>query len=89
MNLPDFTSELLKSFTEKVLAYLDWEDESIETCINEFSEKKSVSMGKLIQPLRVSLCGSLTGPSIIDLMVLLGKDACIRRINYAIQSLSK
>ena len=83
------TPKLLKSFSEKSLVCIDWENESIETCINEFSEKKSVSMGKLIQPLRVSLCGSLTGPSIIDLMVLLGKDACIRRINYAIQSLSK
>ena len=83
------TSELLKSFTEKVLAHLDWKDKSIETCINDFSEKKSVSKGKLIQPLRVSLCGSLTGPSMADLMILLGKKTCIRRINNAQKILSK
>ena len=83
------TSELLKSFTEKVLTYLDWEDESIETCLNDFSEKKCVSKGKLIQPLRVSLCGSLTGPSMANLMSLLGKETCIRRINNAQKILSK
>ncbi len=75
--------ELLKSFAEKVLAHLDWKDESIETCINDFSGKKCVSKGKLIQSLRVSLCGSLTGPSMANLMSLLGKETCIRRINNA------
>ena len=83
------TPELLKSFCKKVLAYLDWTDESIETCINDFSEKKYVSKGTLIRPLRVSLCGSLTGPSMADLMVLLGKKTCIRRINNALKFLSK
>ena len=83
------TFKLLKSFTEKALAHLDWKDKSIETCINDFSEKKSVSKGKLIQPLRVSLCGSLTGPSMADLMILLGKQTCIRRINNAQKILSK
>ena len=62
---------------------------SIETCINDFSEKKSVSKGKLIQPLRVSLCGSLTGPSMTELMILLGKETCIRRINNAQKILGK
>ena len=83
------TPELLKSFAEKVLAYLDWKDELIETCINDFSEKKCVSKGNLIQPLRVSLCGSLTGPSMVDLMILLGRETCIRRINNALKILSK
>ena len=77
------TPKLLKSFTEKVLAHLDWKVESIEKCINDFSEKKCVSKGQLIQPLRVSLCGSLTGPSIADLMIFLGKETCIRRMNNA------
>ena len=80
---------MLKLFSEKVLIYLDWKDESIETCINDFSEKKRISKSKLIQPLRVSLCGSLTGPSMVDLMVLLGQETCIRRINNAIKFLSR
>ncbi len=83
------TPELLKSFSEKVLACLDWKDESIEKSINDFSEKKIVNKSILIQPLRVSLCGSLTGPSMADLMILLGKETCIRRINNATKILSK
>ena len=83
------TSELLKSLSEKVFYNSDWKDESIESCINDFSEKKGLSKLKLIQPLRVSLCGALTGPSMIDLMVLLGKETCLRRINNSIQLLSK
>ena len=81
------TSKLLKSFSEKVLVNLDWKDESIAMCINDFSETKRVSKSKLIQPLRVSICGALTGPSMVDLMVLLGQKTCIRRINNAIKIL--
>ena len=39
----------------------------LKNVLNDFSEKKCVSKGKLIQPLRVSLCGSLTGPSMARL----------------------
>jgi len=83
------TPESLKLFAEKLLPLSDWEEESIEKCINDYIEKKCVSKAKLIQPLRVSLCGSLTGPSMADLMILLGKQTCIRRINNAQKILSK
>ena len=81
------TSELLKSFSEKVLGNLEWKDESIQRCINDFSETKCVSKSKLIQPLRVSMCGALSGPSMVDLMLVLGKETCIRRIKNAIKIL--
>ena len=81
------TSELLKSFSEKVLGNLEWKDESIQRCLNDFSETKRVSKSKLIQPLRVSICGALSGPSMVDLMLVLGKETCIRRIKNAIKIL--
>ena len=83
------TPKLLKLFAEKLLAALEWKEESIEKCIDDFLENQCVGKGKLIQPLRVSLCGSLTGPSVADLMKLLGKETCIRRINNIQKILSK
>ena len=83
------TPELLKLFSEKLLASLGWKKISIEKCIDDFSERKCISKGKLIQPLRISLCGSLTGPSLADLMKTLGKETCIRRINNILKNLSK
>ena len=47
----------------------------------------SIGKGKLIQPLRVALTGALTGPSVVDLMVLLKKDTCLRRIKNSLISI--
>ena len=55
--------------------------------MTRFVESKGVGKGKLIQPLRVALTGTLTGPSMVDLMVLLKKDTCLRRIKNSLISI--
>ena len=55
--------------------------------MTKFVESKSIGKGKLIQPLRVALTGALTGPSMVDLMVLIKKDTCISRIKNSLKSI--
>ena len=75
------SSDILKSFYEKKLIDLDWSEPLIEDSVNTFVNDENINKGKIIQLLRVSFTGSLTGPSITELMIILGRDICLRRIN--------
>ena len=47
-----------------------------------------LSLGKLIQPIRFVLSGLTYGPGIFDTMVLLGKEACIKRLATGLKELN-
>ena len=47
-----------------------------------------LSLGKLIQPIRFVLSGLTYGPGILDTMVLLGKEACIKRLAAGLKELN-
>jgi len=44
------------------------------------TEDKGIKLGQLAQPLRASLTGSNASPGIYEVMWVLGKDACIARL---------
>ena len=60
-----------------------WDKGSLEKIFNIFLEKKTYSFGKVLKPLRFAICGSLNGPSLFELMEILGKDITINRLKTA------
>ena len=83
------TPEILNSYAQEMLASIEWDDDSIDSSINEFADIKEIRKGKLIQPLRFALSGTLTGPSMVQLMLILGKNTCLRRIENILNSIQK
>ena len=47
-------------------------------------DQRGFGFGKVMKPMRFLICGSLQGPSLFDLMELIGKEESLMRINYAI-----
>ena len=80
------SDEILNSYFQDTLISLEWADALIDQSIDDFVDQKGIGKGKLIQPLRVALSGVLTGPSMVDLMMLLGKETCLRRIKNILNS---
>lgn len=60
---------------------------SIETSLKEFAASNSIKVGDLMKFLRVSLVGELSGPTIPDLIVLLGKEESTKRIRNCFSQL--
>lgn len=58
----------------------DFSSANTETAVKQWMEENSIGMGKVMQPLRLSLVGALKGPHIFDIMALLGKQETISRI---------
>ncbi len=69
---------------DELLSRLDrldaWDVASLESCVRAFSEERSISLGKVAQPLRAALTGSTVSPPVFDVLALLGRDECLARI---------
>ena len=80
-------NDLMNRYWEKLHELLSWDSESIEEHLRNFAESEEISAGKLIHPTRIAISGQGVGPSLFDLMTLLGRERVLRRINYAIDNL--
>ncbi len=61
-------------------ALKDWELETIETATREFTEQQELKLGAVAQPLRAALTGRTTSPGVFDVLAVLGKPECLKRI---------
>jgi glutamyl-tRNA synthetase len=57
---------------------------TLEDALRSLAEQLKVKPAQLIHPTRLAISGMTKGPSLFDLMEVLGKDRCILRINKAI-----
>jgi len=65
------------------LSMTDWAKDGLETVVREFAEQEDMKLGKVAQPLRAALTGSNISPGIFDVMVVLGKEESLGRIQEA------
>ena len=73
------TNKILNNFLEDISCLDAWTNANIDQLIDKFVVANNIGKGKLMQPLRIALTGALKGPSISDLMILLGKETCLLR----------
>ncbi len=64
----------------KFSAIIEWNEGNIEKTIKDFVENNQVSFKSIAQPLRLSVTGSLFGPSLYKIIKILGKEKTITRI---------
>ncbi len=57
-----------------------WELENLEAEIRDFAEAEGLKLGKVAQPLRAALTGRGVSPSVFDMMVILGKEEVLARL---------
>ena len=81
------TPEIMKQVIEQLQNIADFNSLNIETLLKEWMTTNEIGMGKVMQPLRLSLVGALKGPHLFDIIELIGKEETISRIEKAIASL--
>ncbi len=92
----NITPEILKQVIErakKVISDMDWEkgdnsktDELSEKMIGIVSEL-GLKTGQVLWPIRVALSGLEKSPNFSTLMVYLGKDETLKRLDFALQKI--
>lgn len=63
-------------------------ESDIEGATRSLAGELGMSASKLIHPTRLALCGVGFGPGLFELMAVLGRQTCIRRLKKALKSLS-
>jgi glutamyl-tRNA synthetase len=82
------TRDLLAEARTALAGVGDWSAAPLEEALRAVAEARGIGAGKLFQPLRVALTGSAISPGIFDVLMLLGRDRSLRRIDAALRNLS-
>lgn len=76
--------DILTQISENLVNLEPFTHDSLENLYKSLAERNTIQSGKLIHPTRLAISGVSFGPGLFELMVALGKDCVIRRINKAI-----
>ncbi|RJY08557.1 glutamate--tRNA ligase [Aurantiacibacter aquimixticola] len=79
--LDDEARSRLSSISNRFAAETDWTIEALEATLKTYAEELDLGLGKLAQPLRAALTGQTTSPGIFDVLVLLGREESLARID--------
>ncbi len=86
-NWKEETPTLMKQVIEVLESIDDFTSLNIETILKDWMTVNEIGMGKVMQPLRLSLVGALKGPHLFDIIELIGKEETVKRIEKAISRL--
>jgi glutamyl-tRNA synthetase len=86
-NWKEDTPSLMQQAISVISTIDDFTSINIETILKDWMTTNEIGMGKIMQPLRLSLVGALKGPHLFDIIELIGKEETIKRIERAIEIL--
>jgi glutamyl-tRNA synthetase len=75
--------EHLRAFGQVLQAIEPFEAAAIEARLKEYCEAQSIKLGDLNHALRVATSGVMVGPSVFDILAILGREETMRRIDMA------
>ena len=81
--------EPLQQVRERLAMLEDWQGEALHQVVIDVSEALELNMGKVAQPLRVAVAGRAASPGIDVTLELVGREACLRRIDKALAWINK
>ena len=73
---------ILKSLTPR-LQSASWSKDALEPILNEIAAENGIGFGKLAAPLRAAIAGRTVTPSVYDMMLVIGRDETIARLEDA------
>jgi len=80
------TASILQATRERLEA-TPWEPQAMEEALRSLAEERGVGSGKLFQPLRVALTGVAATPGIFDVLVAIGRERSLQRLDASVQLL--
>ena len=78
------SATLLAATRERLATAAEWAAGPLEEELRRLADTIGIAAGKLFQPLRVALTGSAASPGIFEVLLLLGKERALARLDAAI-----
>lgn len=64
----------------------EWTAAGLETALRRLAEQRGVAAGKVFQPIRIALTGGTVSEPVNELLMVVGKEAALRRLEAAAQT---
>ena len=77
------TAAILQATRDR-LAESSWEPAAMEEALRALAEERGIGSGKLFQPLRVALTGVAATPGIFDVLVAIGRERSLARLDASV-----
>lgn len=81
-NLDSVSRSILRELTPR-LQTVSWTKDALEPILNEVAADHGIGFGKLAAPLRAALAGRTATPSVFDMMLVIGREETLARLNDA------
>lgn len=81
------TREILSELSQVINHTSDFTAENLQADVKAWIGKKEIGFGKVMQPLRLALVGSMQGPDVFEIMFMIGKAETVQRIDNLAQAL--
>ncbi|MEM8926570.1 MAG: glutamate--tRNA ligase [Bacteroidota bacterium] len=78
------TADIMKKVAQIILETEDFTSATLEGNIKAWITESELSFGKVMGPLRLVIVGDLKGPHLFDILAMLGKQTCLRRIEKGV-----
>ncbi|GJM16127.1 MAG: glutamate--tRNA ligase [Thermodesulfobacteriota bacterium] len=75
---------VLSDITERLSDLSEFNTDEMHKVFDQVMEERELKLGKIAQPIRVSLTGGTVSPGIFEVMDILGKDEVLKRLNKAL-----
>ena len=86
---PAAAADLLRATRDRLAALEPWTPEAMEAALRELAEQRGVAAGRIFQPLRVALTGMSVSPGIFEVLVAMGRELAMRRLDSALRWLNQ
>ena len=77
------TAEVVRAYAGALAALPAFEADALDAALRALTDARGVKAADLIHPTRLALTGVTGGPSLFELMVVLGRDECVARLRAA------
>jgi len=81
------SAELVQAYRQS-LATAEWSATALEAALRSLCEERGQGAGSLIHPVRLAVSGVGGGPGLFEMLEVLGRETCMRRLDRAAQQLS-
>ncbi len=83
--LKEGMADHIKAVAEGIPTLQDYTKKGMESFLRTLAEERGIKLKVIAQPLRVAITGKTVSPGIDEVMITLGKEKVIKRINRAIE----
>ena len=85
----DYVPALLPKLKGLVAETEPFDAAHLEQRVRALADAEGLGAAKVIHPLRAATSGRSVGPGVFELLAILGKEACVRRVEQTIRMLSE